>query len=113
MISWRMAAAARDAGPFRFAVPGASAFALIPRTHSLMTTVPGQELLIRWDWKTGTQEACVTTEPYYDIRVSPDASLAAVRRDASALRIFRLASMSKSTGNNDRLAHAAGLPSSS
>lgn len=95
VISWRLAAAARDAGPFRFTVGNGNAFSLIPGTHSLLTAAFEQRLLIRWDWKTGGQEESRIGDPFNDVRVSPDAKYVAVRRHPAALQVYPLAEISR------------------
>jgi WD40 repeat protein/serine/threonine protein kinase len=94
VVSWRITAEARDAGPFRFTVGNANAFALIPGTDSLLTTAFDARQLIRWDWKTGRQAELLPGDSSTDLRVSPDAKFVVVRRHPPALRVFPLAGLS-------------------
>lgn len=89
VVSWSLAAA-RETDPKRIDVGRANSFSLIPRTTTLLTASNKPGALIRWEWMTGSEVERSSGEPYNSVRVSPDGSLVAVRREDRAICVSHI-----------------------
>jgi WD40 repeat protein len=90
VISWNHEAD-ESHGPKRIQIDPSSSFCLVPGTTSLVTSGGDNRALVRWNWRTGTEEGRFTNPARYpQVCVSPDARFLAAVWDDRAVEVLPL-----------------------